>query len=58
MIPSRCGYPTATLSSVNRHKALCNYHLMTDTPENIDYGTIAEAVDVAEALARSLATAN
>jgi Zn-dependent M28 family amino/carboxypeptidase len=58
VIPSRYGYPTATLSSVNRHKALSNYHLMSDTPENIDYGTIAEAVDVAEALARSLATAN
>jgi peptidase M28-like protein len=55
VIPSRAGYPTATLSSVNRHKALSNYHLMTDTPENLDYGTITEALDVAEALARSLA---
>ncbi|HEY3776406.1 MAG TPA: M28 family peptidase [Solirubrobacteraceae bacterium] len=55
VIPSRYGYPTATLSSVNRHKALSNYHLMSDTPENLDYGTITEAVDVAEALARSLA---
>jgi hypothetical protein len=56
VIPSRYGYPTATLSSVNRHKALSNYHLMSDTPENLDYGTITEAVDVAETLARSLAT--
>jgi Zn-dependent M28 family amino/carboxypeptidase len=55
VIPSRYGYPTATLSSVNRHKALSNYHLMSDTPENLDYGTITEALDVAEALARSLA---
>lgn len=55
VIPSRYGYPTATLSSVNRHKALSNYHLMSDTPENLDYGTISEAVDVAEAVARSLA---
>jgi hypothetical protein len=55
VIPSRYGYPTATLSSVNSYKALANYHRMTDTPENLDYGTISEAVDVAEALARSLA---
>ncbi len=58
VIPSRYGYPTATLSSVNRHKALSNYHLMSDTPENLDYGTITEALDVAEALARSLAAGN
>jgi len=55
VIPSRYGYPTATLSSVNRHKALSNYHLMSDTPENLDYGTITEALDVAEALVRNLA---
>jgi len=56
VIPSRAGYPTATLASVNRHKALANYHLMSDTPENLDYGTVAAALDVAEAVARSLAT--
>jgi hypothetical protein len=55
VIPSRAGYPTATLSSVNRHKALANYHMMSDTPENLDYGTIAEALAVAETLARTLA---
>jgi len=55
LIPSRAGYPTATLASVNRHKALSNYHLMTDTPENLDYTTVAAALDVAEAVARSLA---
>src|SRR5579875_1955825 len=55
VIPSRAGYPTATLSSINRHKALANYHLMSDTPEHVDYETIAAAVDVAEAVARSLA---
>jgi hypothetical protein len=55
VIPSRAGYPTATLASVNRHKALSNYHLMSDTPENLDYTTVAAALDVAEAVARSLA---
>ena len=41
VIPSRAGYPTATLTSVDRHKALSNYHLMTDTPENVDYTTVS-----------------
>ena len=55
VIPSRAGYPTATLSSINRYKALANYHRMSDTPAHLDYATVAAALDVAEALARSLA---
>ena len=47
---------TATLTSINRHKALSNYHRMSDTPENLDYSTVAEAQQVAEAVARTLAT--
>jgi hypothetical protein len=56
VVPSRAGYPTATLTSINSHKTLSNYHLMSDTPENLDYDTIDEAVSVAEVVARSLAT--
>jgi hypothetical protein len=55
VIPSRAGYPTATLSSVNRYKALSNYHKMSDTPEHVDYVTVTAALDVAEAVARRLA---
>jgi hypothetical protein len=55
VIPSRAGYPTATLSSVNRYKALSNYHRMSDTPEQLDYATVTAALDVAEAVARALA---
>jgi hypothetical protein len=55
VVPSRAGYPTATLTSVNRHKTLSNYHLMSDTPENLDYDTIDDAVSVAEVVARALA---
>lgn len=55
VIPSRAGYPTATLSSVNRYKALANYHKMSDTPEHVDYATVTAALDVAEAVARRLA---
>jgi Zn-dependent M28 family amino/carboxypeptidase len=55
VIPSRAGYPTATLASMNRHKALSNYHQMTDTPENLDYATVAGAVAVAGEVIRELA---
>jgi hypothetical protein len=55
VIPSRAGYPTATLASMNRYKAMSNYHLMTDTPENLDFATVESAVTVAEAVARELA---
>jgi Zn-dependent M28 family amino/carboxypeptidase len=55
VLPSRAGYPTATLASVNRYKALANYHLMSDTPENLDYRTVAHALTVTEAVARELA---
>jgi hypothetical protein len=54
VLPSRAGYPTATLASVDRHKALSNYHLMSDTPENLDYRTVAQALIVTEAVAREL----
>jgi hypothetical protein len=57
VIPSRAGYPTATLISFEPDtKILSNYHLPTDTPDNLDYGTIGEAVELTEALARRLAS--
>ncbi|MHB8657140.1 MAG: M28 family peptidase [Solirubrobacteraceae bacterium] len=55
VIPSRAGYPTATLVSMDRFKALSNYHQMTDVPENLSYRTIRQALTVADALARELA---
>jgi hypothetical protein len=55
VIPSRAGYRTATLASMDRYKALSNYHQMTDTPENVDYRTVTHALTVTEALARELA---
>ncbi|HVS29712.1 MAG TPA: M28 family peptidase [Solirubrobacteraceae bacterium] len=55
VVPSRAGYPTATLSAVDRNKALSNYHLMSDTPDNVDYRTVAGAVTVTEAVIRELA---
>ncbi len=55
VIPSRAGYPTACLTSFDRHKALSNYHWPTDTPENVDYDTTAAAAAVCEATLRGLA---
>ncbi|MBA2522852.1 MAG: M28 family peptidase, partial [Solirubrobacterales bacterium] len=55
VIPSRMGVPTATVVAIDRYKALSNYHLMSDVPENLSYPTIACAADLAESLARELA---
>jgi Zn-dependent M28 family amino/carboxypeptidase len=55
VIPSRAGFPTATITSMDRYKALSNYHQMSDTPENVDYTTVLHALTVTEALARELA---
>jgi Peptidase family M28 len=56
VIPSRAGYPTATLVSLDRYKALCNYHQMSDTPQNVDYRTVRQTLVVVDAVARELAT--
>lgn len=55
VVPSHAGYPTATLVSFNRNKALSNYHQMSDTPENLNYVTVTHALELTEALARKLA---
>jgi Zn-dependent M28 family amino/carboxypeptidase len=55
VIPSRAGYPTVTLASVDKAKALSNYHLMSDTAENVEYETVAGATAICETVARDLA---
>jgi hypothetical protein len=55
VLPSRAGYPTAMLCSMDRNKALSHYHQMSDTPENVDYRTVRHALVVTEAVARELA---
>lgn len=58
VVPSRAGYPTATIASYEPDtKLLSNYHLQTDTPANVDFATVAEALHLTDALARRLATA-
>ena len=55
IIPSRAGYPSAFIGSITDWRLPANYHLMTDVPENLDYGTIADATNLVYALARRLA---
>jgi len=56
VVTSHAGYPTATLSSMTAWKGLSNYHKLTDTPENVDYTTVARAATLAQAVVRELAT--
>jgi Zn-dependent M28 family amino/carboxypeptidase len=58
IIPQRHGFKIANLASVNDYHYLSNYHLRTDTAENADFSTVAEAAKVAYALAAELAAAD
>jgi hypothetical protein len=51
VMPSRAGHPTATLTSITAWGALANYHLETDTAENVDHDTIERAARLAYATA-------
>jgi hypothetical protein len=39
---------------MNAWKGLDHYHRPTDVPENVNYATVAAALDLSEALARRL----
>jgi hypothetical protein len=55
VIPSRAGYPIATLLSMTDWRSPANYHLPSDVPANLDYGTVADATRLVYGLARALA---
>jgi hypothetical protein len=54
-VPRSHGYPTATIVSVDDRKMIPHYHLDSDLPEHVDYGCVAQAATVAEAVTRALA---
>jgi hypothetical protein len=54
VFPLTAGYPCASLCSCTDLKQPANYHWPTDTPENVDYGTVADAVRLTEAVVRRL----
>ncbi len=55
VIPSRAGYPTATLVSITDWRSPANYHLPSDIPANLDYATVADATRLVHDLGRALA---
>jgi hypothetical protein len=54
VIPSRAGYPIATLVSMTDWRSPANYHLPSDVPENLDYDTVADVTRLVYELARTL----
>jgi hypothetical protein len=42
------------MCSVTDYKAPANYHWKTDTPDRVDYGTLADAIRLTEGLVRRL----
>lgn len=55
LIALRAGYPTAMVGSVDRYRVPTHYHWPTDTPENVNYETVADAARVCHAVIRRLA---
>jgi hypothetical protein len=54
LIPLRRGYETAAIGSMTEHLVPSNYHWPTDTPDRVDYRSVADAVELVMAtIARS-----
>jgi hypothetical protein len=54
VFPLAAGYQCVSVASCNKWKNPSNYHWKTDLPENVDYGTVAEAIRLSEAVIRKL----
>lgn len=54
--PLAAGYQTVSICSCTEHKQPANYHWPNDLAENVDFGTVDQAIDLAEAMTRSLAS--
>jgi Peptidase family M28 len=54
IFPLAAGYQCVSVASCNQWKNPSNYHWKTDTPENIDYGTVTDAIRLSEAAVRKL----
>jgi hypothetical protein len=57
VIPSRAGYPIATLVSMTDWRVPANYHLASDIPANLDYDSVADATRLVHEVARGLPAA-
>ena len=54
VFPLSAGYQCASLASCTDLKQPSSYHWPTDVPENVDFGTLADAVRLTEAVVRRL----
>lgn len=54
IFPLAAGHQCASVASCNEFKNPSNYHWPTDTPENVDYDTLTDAIRLAEAVIRRL----
>ncbi|HEX6117649.1 MAG TPA: M28 family peptidase [Solirubrobacterales bacterium] len=54
VIPLFAGYQCASLASCTDLKQPSNYHWRTDVPENVDFGSVADAIRLSEAVVRRL----
>jgi hypothetical protein len=54
IFPLAAGYQCAALCSCNQWKNPSNYHWQTDTPDNVDYGSLTDAIRISEAVIRRL----
>lgn len=46
LVPLRAGYEVASMGSMDADQLPSNYHWPTDTAENVDYETVAQATEV------------
>lgn len=54
LVPLRRGYQVASIGSMTEHLVPSNYHWPTDTADNVDYRSVADAAELAMAtIARS-----
>jgi hypothetical protein len=54
IFPLAAGYQCASLASCNQWKNPSHYHWKTDTPENVHYDTLKDAIRLSEAAIRRL----
>ena len=52
--PLAAGYQTVSICSCTEHKQPANYHWPNDLAENVDFDTVNQAIDLAEAMTRRL----
>jgi hypothetical protein len=52
--PLNAGYQCVSIASCTELKQCANYHWPTDVPENVEYGTVADAIRLTEEIVRRL----